>query len=126
MKTLIQQRRTLSAGRRFRAAEVAIAIRRRVGFGDAVAGHSSEVDPEHDWQTVALLAHLATLLALLFVVGEGVLASFVIEHGAILLAGALLFFSPARQLGKILLRVVLLAGAVALPVWILFALKFCH
>ena len=57
---------------------------------------------------------------------EGVLVAFVLEHGTILVAGALLFLSPARELGKTLLRLVMLAAAVALPVWVLLALKFCH
>ena len=77
MKTLAQRQRSLPAGRRFRATEVAAALPPPVSFGDAVAGYNAEVNREHDWQTLALLAHLATLLALLFVVGEGVLAAFV-------------------------------------------------
>jgi hypothetical protein len=126
MSTLTRNRRGLSAPRRAYVAGGTVAIQRYFSAGTAAGEQSPEIRREVDLQALVVVAHLMTLLTILFVVREGILVVCFIEHGAMLVAGGFLFFSPARQVGRILLRIVALASAAAFPVWILFALKFCY
>jgi hypothetical protein len=91
----------------------------------AVSAASQEVSRAQDWRIGALLAHMAILLALLFVLREGVLTAYLIEHAVVLGAGLVLFVSPARLLGKALLLIGTIPGFLVLAFWLLLRVK-CH